>query len=151
MSFGAMATFIVASTLHTGPALEVSLNDYVCMVEAIHFEAKGENYEGKVAVANVIKNRVAHSGFPGDVCGVVTQRRQFSYRDDGKPTLVLKNKIEEESFKESARIALLAVNDSLADNTGGADHYYAHNKVEPYWKDAATHSKVLGNHTFVRL
>lgn len=152
MTAGAMATYILASVLSNEPAsLKVDLNEYTCLVEAIHFEAKGEDYDGKKAVANVVLNRVSSDRFPSSICGVVKQRYQFSYRNSGKPTLTLQNSIEEESFEETAHIAYHAVNGDLPDNTNGADHYYAHDKVTPFWIDAAEYTLTIGNHTFAKL
>lgn len=161
----AIATFIIASTLASQPeSLEVPLSDYACMVEALHFEAKGESYEGKVAVANVIMNRVRSKRFPSTVCGVVKQgpeyanghpkkhRCQFSYWCDGlSDHIVIDNRIERESFAESAIIAFNAVNKNLKDTTNGSDHYYAHDKVTPFWADHAKRITIIENHTFVKL
>lgn len=49
------------------------------MSSVLHYEARGESYEGKVAVASVVMNRVESSRFPNTVCGVVKQRKQFSW------------------------------------------------------------------------
>ena len=49
-----------------------------CLVRTISNEARGEPYEGKLAVAQVVMNRVASPLFPDTICGVVYQRHQFS-------------------------------------------------------------------------
>ena len=41
-------------------------------------EARGEPWEGQVAVAQVIRDRVRHPGFPDSVIGVLTQCNQFA-------------------------------------------------------------------------
>lgn len=161
----AIATFILASTMSTQPeSLNVGLSEYTCMVEALHFEAKGETYEGKVGVANVIMNRVESKRFPNSICGVIKQgpehangvpkkhRCQFSYWCDGlSDHISINNRIERDSFVESALIAFNAVNGNLKDTTNGSDHYYAHGKVTPFWSSAAKHTTVIGNHTFAKL
>ncbi|MBB5175108.1 cell wall hydrolase [Texcoconibacillus texcoconensis] len=43
----------------------------------VQAEAKGENYEGKVAVAEVVFNRVDSSEFPDSVYGVIMEEGQF--------------------------------------------------------------------------
>ena len=54
-----------------------------CLEAAIHYEAKGESFAGKLAVGNVVLNRVAAPDFPKSVCAVVKQKKQFSwYRGD---------------------------------------------------------------------
>lgn len=45
-----------------------------CLAINIYREAGYEPFEGKVAVAQVTMNRVAHTGFPNDVCGVVHEK-----------------------------------------------------------------------------
>ncbi len=150
----AFATYIIAATLATSPVnLEVSMNEYLCMVEAIHFESSGESTEGKEAVANVILNRVKSRRFPNDVCGVVNQRVQFSYRNNGAPTINLENLDDKTSFKESTQIALDAVNGTLADNVAGANHHINPKKVKrlPNWYYAGIVVSVIGNHEFLKL
>ncbi|QLC26170.1 cell wall hydrolase [Parasphingopyxis algicola] len=49
-----------------------------CLVRTISNEARGEPRDGKLAVAQVVMNRVASPLFPDTICGVVYQRRQFS-------------------------------------------------------------------------
>lgn len=58
-------------------------DEIACLAGAIYYEAKGEPLSGQLAVANVIINRVRSGRFPSDVCGVVTQRGQFSFVRDG--------------------------------------------------------------------
>lgn len=47
-------------------------------VALIYAEAQGEPYEGKVAVANVILNRIYSDEFPDNLYDVVYEPRQFS-------------------------------------------------------------------------
>lgn len=51
-------------------------DDLYWLSRIIHAEAQGETYEGKVAVGNVILNRVASSQFPNTVKGVVFDKQQ---------------------------------------------------------------------------
>ena len=44
-----------------------------CMAEAIYFESGNQPFVGKMAVAEVILNRVQHIGYPDTVCDVVHQ------------------------------------------------------------------------------
>ena len=59
------------------------------MTEALYFEARGEETEGIIAVAEVIINRRDSNDFPNTICGVIEQgshkrnRCQFSYKCDG--------------------------------------------------------------------
>src|SRR5690606_3403630 len=64
-----------AKTERTTTAVNVpqgfSQNDIDLMANAVHGEARGEPYEGQVAVAAVILNRVESSSFPNTVAGVI--------------------------------------------------------------------------------
>ena len=51
-----------------------------CLAKNIYYEAGGEPFEGKIAVAQVTMNRVASSQFPGDVCKVIYQKNIFYER-----------------------------------------------------------------------
>lgn len=55
------------------------LTDLQCLTANLFFEARGEKPIGKVAVADVTKNRVQSKKYPGNLCSVVFQRKQFSW------------------------------------------------------------------------
>lgn len=54
---------------------EAQADPQTCMAEAMYFEARGEGWRGMLAVGVVIRNRVAHPGYPSTICGVVRQGR----------------------------------------------------------------------------
>ena len=54
------------------------------MSQIVYAESKGEPFEGKVAVASVILNRVLNSGFPDTIEEVVFQPYAFSCVVDGQ-------------------------------------------------------------------
>ena len=74
--------------------------EVVCLAKNIYFEAGNQPLAGKVAVAHVVFNRMEHSAYPKDICGVVYQTKwrenwkgkqvpvrnqcQFSWFCDGK-------------------------------------------------------------------
>jgi spore germination cell wall hydrolase CwlJ-like protein len=49
-----------------------------CLAQNIYYEAKGEPFEGKVAVAQVTLNRARSGQFPNDICQVVFQKTKFA-------------------------------------------------------------------------
>lgn len=51
-----------------------------CMTRNIYYEAAHEPVEGKLAVAQIVMNRVASADFPDSVCKVVHQRTVFHDR-----------------------------------------------------------------------
>ena len=54
------------------------------LARAVNGEARGEPYEGQVAVAAVILNRVKHSSFPNTISGVIYQPGAFTAVSDGQ-------------------------------------------------------------------
>ncbi len=50
-----------------------------CMATAIFYEAQGEPHRGKVAVGNVIINRMRSGLYPKTACGVIRERGQFQW------------------------------------------------------------------------
>ena len=56
--------------------------DVELLAKVISAEARGESYEGQVAVGAVILNRVAHPSFPNSISGVVYQNGAFSCVND---------------------------------------------------------------------
>src|SRR5699024_6690426 len=55
-----------------------SQNDIQLMSNAVYGEARGEPYEGQVAVAAVILNRVESATFPNTVLGVIFESMSFT-------------------------------------------------------------------------
>jgi len=54
------------------------------MANAVHGEARGEPYNGQVAVAAVILNRVNSPSFPNTVAGVIFEPRAFTAVTEGQ-------------------------------------------------------------------
>ena len=59
-------------------------SDISLMSQIVYAESKGEPFEGKVAVASVILNRVLDPSFPNTIEGVVFQPYAFSCVVDGQ-------------------------------------------------------------------
>ena len=59
-------------------------SDIQLMARAINGEARGEQYEGQVAVGAVILNRVKDSRFPNSISGVIYQSGDFTAVSDGQ-------------------------------------------------------------------
>ena len=135
-----------------------------CMAEAILFEAGNQPLAGKVAVGEVIMNRVRSDKYPNTVCGVVHQgpisrwwkvkhnkevpirnRCQFSYYCDGKDEEPFKG----ESWNDSERAALLVLNGMIKDVTEGATHYHA-DYVSPWWANKMIRTVTIENHLFFK-
>lgn len=61
-----------------------STSDVQLLARAINGEARGEPYEGQVAVGAVILNRVKSSQFPNTIAGVIYQSGAFTAVSDGQ-------------------------------------------------------------------
>ena len=65
--------------------MSVSNEEIYLLACIIDWEAAYEPYEGKLAVANVVLNRVRSSNYPNSITGVIYQKSQFSGASDGCP------------------------------------------------------------------
>ncbi|EFV72792.1 YkvT protein [Bacillus sp. BT1B_CT2] len=104
----------------------------------VHAEAKGESFEGKVAVANVVLNRVKDSRFPDSVKSVIYQRNAF------EP--VLNGSIEKKADRESVE----AVEEAVDQNKKETDALFFYNPdiASDDWIKTRKVVKRIGNHVF---
>lgn len=121
------------------PTIDVA--ELRCMELNIHYEARGESYLGKQAVANVTLNRVMSGKFPHSICKVVYQPYQFSW----VKTNPSHNSVRVD--RDVRKIALAALNRSgFKDVTRGA-LYFHNQEVEGFNRVQTT---TIGNHIFYR-
>lgn len=78
-----------ASSGATGNAAAASASAFTAeevhmVAKMIYGEARGESYQGQVAVGAVIVNRVKSNLFPNTVAGVLFQKSQFTAYTDGQ-------------------------------------------------------------------
>ncbi|NLK01120.1 MAG: cell wall hydrolase [Clostridia bacterium] len=109
------------------------------LAQAINGEARGEPYEGKVAVGAVILNRVGDRDFPDTIAGVIREPGAFTAVIDGQLYLP----VDQECVK-AAREALEG-----QDPTGGALYYYNPAKATSWWIWTKPVSLRIGNHSFI--
>ena len=79
--------FLIFYSFSEMPAIAASggnASDLQLMARAINGEARGESYEGQVAVGAVIMNRVKHSSFPNTIAGVIYEPGAFTAVSDGQ-------------------------------------------------------------------
>lgn len=160
-----MYTKIILGSLLSLLALEAEASDVngerFCLAQNIYFEAGNQSFAGKLAVGDVVMNRVNDSQFPNEVCEVIYQsekfinwkgnempvrgRCQFSWYCDGKsdePT-------DSITWLESIRIADLILNGEFLDITEGALWYHA-DYVYPHWAEYLEEVVVIDNHIFYK-
>lgn len=108
------------------------------LARVINGEARGEPYEGQVAVGAVVLNRVDHPSFPNSISGVVYQKGAFTAVDDGQ--------INAQMYASSRRAARDALNGW--DPTGGAIYYYNPKTATNKWIRTREVICTIGEHVF---
>lgn len=135
--------------------------DRLCLAQNIYFEAGNQSVAGKIAVANVVMNRVKMREYPNNVCDVIHQgptrinwkgnelpvkhRCQFSWYCDGKPDVPVDSK----TWNKSLRIAAGVLSGAIPDITEGSSHYHA-DFVDPDWAENLKLVTVIDNHLFYK-
>ncbi|WMM32006.1 spore cortex-lytic enzyme [Shouchella clausii] len=115
-----------------------SSNDIQLMAQAVYGEARGEPYEGQVAVAAVIVNRLNSATFPDTVAGVIYEDRAFTAVADGQINL---------GADETSRQAVLdALNGQ--DPTNNALYYFNPDTATSGWIWSRPQIKRIGKHIF---
>ena len=117
-------------------------SDLQIMARAINGEARGEPYEGQVAVGAVILNRVKDSRFPNSISGVIYQSGAFTAVADGQ----INSPIDEGSTVYKA--AQEAMNGW--DPTGGCVYYFNPDTATNSWIWSRPHVKTIGKHRFCK-
>lgn len=129
-----------------------------CLALNVYFEARNESTAGKIAVSQVVFNRVRSERFPNSICGVIKQgkhinnhpvrdRCQFSWYCDGK--LDDPKNIREWNQNLELSQYLVRSRDHLLDITDGATHYHA-SYVSPQWSRAFDKVVQIDTHVFYR-
>lgn len=115
-------------------------SDVYLMSQIVYAESNSEPYEGKVAVASVILNRLRSPGFPKTIEGVIKQKGAFSCVKNGKINVVP----DENSYR--AVLEALKGNDP----TSKAVFFYNPKIATSEWMfKVDKHSvKTIGNHIF---
>lgn len=123
-------------------ATSTSASNLQLIARAINGEARGEPYEGQVAVGAVILNRVKDSKFPNTVAGVIYQKGAFTAVSDGQ----INQPIAEGST------VLKAAQDALNgwDPTGGAIYYFNPTTATNKWIWSRPLIKTIGKHRFCK-
>lgn len=117
-------------------------SDVQLLARAINGEARGEPYEGQVAVGAVILNRVKAPNFPNTISGVIYQPGAFTAVSDGQINVALE---DESTVVKAARDAL-----NGWDPTGGAIYYFNPNTATNKWIWSRPYIKTIGKHRFCK-
>lgn len=117
-------------------------SDIQLMARAINGEARGEPYEGQVAVGAVILNRVKDSKFPNSISGVIYQPRAFTAVSNGQIN---------QPIKEGSTVYKAAQDAKNGwDPTGGCIYYFNPQTATNKWIWSRPHVKTIGKHRFCK-
>ena len=69
----AFLTLLDVTNSVVGHKQNINYREVYCLAANSYFEARGESFDGKIAVAQVVMNRIKTKKYPSSVCKVVTQ------------------------------------------------------------------------------
>lgn len=126
-----------------------SYEDLKCLAENAFYEARNQGAVGMTAVIDVTLNRVKSKRFPNTICGVVYQKKQFSWTHE-KP-----QKYSKKEWEIYYKMAEIIAQDRLLreklgvrkGTTGGALWYHA-DYIKPYWVKSKRKTTVINRHIF---
>jgi len=130
--------------IHGGEKLiipkSISKDEKDLLARLVHAEAKGESYEGKVAVALVVLNRVDDKRFPNSIKEVIYEEKQFQPVDNGSI-----NKPADEQSKKAVMEAL-----ALKGKDDKSVFFFNPQLTSDTWLRTKTKTKTIGNHLFAK-
>ncbi len=122
-----------------------------CLAEAVFYEARSENIYGRLAVAEVVLNRVGHRAYPNTICEAVYQGAervtgcQFTFTCDGSMARAPYG----HGWVEAQKVAEHALMGFARPVTRRATHYHTI-AVDPHWNDSLVRTRKIGTHIFYR-
>lgn len=118
-------------------------NDVECLTKNIYYEARGENTQGKFAVAHVTINRLKTGYWGNSICKVVYAKKQFSW------TLAKKlPRPDSKVWAESEQIARKVLAGHRVRGLTRSLYYHAIYIKDPKWADPSAEAGKIGNHVF---
>ena len=136
--------FIVdkGKTNNVSLAKTTNTSDVQLMARAINGEARGEPYEGQVAVGAVILNRVKDSRFPNSISGVIYQPGAFTAVSDGQINAAIS---EGSTVYKAAQDAM-----NGWDPTSGCVYYFNPSTATNKWIWSRPMTVTIGKHRFCK-
>ncbi len=129
-------------------SVNYSQDDLKLLACLVHAEAGSQSYEGKLAVANVVLNRVSSPKYGGTIKSVIYQAGQFSVARSGSLSKQLTNysNYSSSSQKLSIKAAKAALEGS--NNIGSRLYFHAYKSAVKKGYDNKKNSVKLGDHLF---
>lgn len=108
------------------------------LAQVVYGEARGESYNGQVAVAAVVLNRIENDDFPDTMYDVIFQKNAFTCVNDGQ------------YYMQPNRTAYQAALEAMQGNdpTGGCLYYWNPVTATSKWIWTRSIEMQIGNHVF---
>jgi N-acetylmuramoyl-L-alanine amidase len=119
--------------------INLSKSDIDLLARIVRAEAQTEPFEGKVAVATVVLNRVESPKFPNTIKGVIYQRGQFQPVSNGQ--------INKPADKESIKAVYAALSD-MRHIAKDSLFFYNPKIATSRWLDSRQTVVAIGQHVF---
>ena len=128
------------------PVMSVSDQEVWMLACVIDWESAWECYEGKLAVANVVLNRVRSSRYPGSIASVIYARSQFSGVSDGAggPSAAFQARLNAGPRNQEC---LMAAMDALS-GTNNVGEYTAFRPSYSIALETLSSFTIIGSHVF---
>ena len=151
---------------------QAKLKEVECLAKNMYYEARNQGTAGKLAVTNVVLNRLKDKRFPNTICGVVKQgptreswktKKDKNLPDEERIYYPIRHKCQfswycdgasdepknEEKYQEAYLLSLTIVDKKfhLIDITDGALFYHA-DYVRPAWARTKHRTTEIGDHNF---
>lgn len=116
-------------------------------------EARGQPFEGMVAVAHTVRNRVEKPKWWGtDYLSVIGKKWQYSAMTaPGDPQLILYPKSDDKEFIVALHIAEAVIDGRIEHPAPGADSYFAITIDPPEWATQDKFVRQIGAHRFYNI
>ena len=124
---------------------EEDLKLLACLV---HAEAGSQSYEGKLAVANIVLNRVKSSKYPDTIKAVIYQPGQFSVANSGSLSKQLANYSNYSSFSQKLSIKAAKAALGGANNIGSRLYFHSYRSAVKKGYDEKESSVKLDDQLF---
>ena len=157
----AVMLFLVSGTHHAPPIQEgafkydskrefsITQREVKCLETNLWFEARSECFICQIAINKVVINRVNMEQYANNICGVIYEKKQFSWVSNKNKQININNKMDKTSHERiklaiKASILLEQLNIKYMEDI----IYYHTTNVLPYWAKETRVIYTLGSHSF---
>ncbi len=127
-----MIHFLINLAFPTREVFSSLVFSFGCASGVVYNEARGESFEGQIAVAEVIRNRNK-----GDVCHTVSIPYQFA-------TMELKRPVDEQAYRKAQAAVIISF--VFKSNVSRNAKFFHTFDTKPYWSTDEGYR--LGRHLF---